>query len=1140
MPRKGKKPPKEVASKPWHFKKSLVDPKNMDQFVQSGQQSGLVDHTSFMDSGEAYFHSKKPGQMDEDLDEDLDEEQDVDAREETAQGSRETLLQQMEEENYASIVDAINMYYKHCNHRHNVLLPAIKEAQEKVRLTYLNYIIYETFASKVSSNDANDADQELTKELSGKVLNDEKRKYDDGKKEIDDNKKINRGRIKRTYYRIKRHTSRNSYKDSQTEADQYIGKVQEAINGWDAELKNYHDNVYMKRFKDYDELFQAYYAISRNVQGIEKPFLSKEDKDYDEGVSKDLGKNIAEYLGVYDSTDLAGFAQWVKNGQNAYKLPNVEIINPLETDEEVPDLEEDYSQDDEYESDDEVAAIVESDKKEESEDEVAVEEHGEAEPIKSGYKATAEDLALAKRVLLYELEHDINILAEYVCEEPQKPKKAEGDGSSTTTTTSWFKGLSRDEIIKLVADQVRSNVPLERATLAAKEEAEKIANERAAALFLAKRAAEERAKKPEKEEVVVEKEEEEPEKEEVVVEKKEEEPEEESKPKGPLSAKKLLAPHVRKFITSHTMVALEAFGKDAQSRQITTLGEEQQSGTGSVRVYIDKHMRGYKEGQAVSDVARTSMSGLNLRIDERGANGAFIVSQKSAKIYQAKRSGGKATTSGFFVGGRFIPSKSEVMSKQSEGNVVSPAASSWSDVDKQERLRRAIRRSDFFRHVNAATISYYRNYDGDDNVQDKHVRGDLMAQRDSILSWTTVKQNWQDGTYLSLLGGLSGAVVGGLAGRGIEEKQAEIFELYTELLGDASSNPAIARVISEKLRLKPVVAEVADDVERLSTAGLGFAFAPISLGAAGSIGTLLAGIGVVIHNCMEIYEAIEENSKSEISESDFGILVTKKILGIGEAISAVIDSIVGGFNLGEVPGLSTAITALNDGLRLLIDVVGGGLDIYDYAQMKDLEKTMETALSALHDDNAEQGAKDLGQAVSDSAQAQMFAAEGRRRARNGAIGKTVDVAANGLDLAGTLKGSTTITGAALRGGAKIISFLGLGLDRLINFGSLKNDIELILGDRDLLGVPGFNTVLKEETGINNKHYLRDLSKVFAAIDTHVLMKNATSSGESDLVAEISKRVLDANEQVTAKTFNKLIQYVGAPKNWRSVLLESIS
>ena len=106
--------------------------------------------------------------------------------------------------------------------------------------------------------------------------------------------------------------------------------------------------------------------------------------------------------------------------------------------------------------------------------------------------------------------------------------------------------------------------------------------------------------------------------------------------------------------------------------------------------------------------------------------------------------------------------------------------------------------------------------------------------------------------------------------------------------------------------------------------------------------------------------------------------------------------------------------------------------------------------------------------------------------------------------------------------------------------TIKNDIEFILGDRELLNTPKFRTVLKEETGINNENYIPDLAKVFAAIDTHVLLQNNSSPGEQQLAESIANRILGEYVEIDEKTYKKLLIAVGAPSNWRNVLLESIS
>ena len=249
-------------------------------------------------------------------------------------------------------------------------------------------------------------------------------------------------------------------------------------------------------------------------------------------------------------------------------------------------------------------------------------------------------------------------------------------------------------------------------------------------------------------------------------------------------------------------------------------------------------------------------------------------------------------------------------------------------------------------------------------------------------------------------------------------------------------------------------------------------------------------------------------------------------------------------SFGEgIPDVVNILVYIEDGLKLLIDGFGAFFDLSNYVEMRDMGAEFESALTRYQSRQPGGPVDELGEAVSQNAQSKLFATAARRKARNSGIDRSVDLVATSAHLTGTAlmaTGVASVAGAVLKGASSFISFLGKGLDRIINFGSLKNDIEFILGDRELLNTPKFRTVLKEETGINNENYIPDLAKVFAAIDTHVLLQNNSSPGEQQLAKSIANRILGEHVEIDENTYKKLLIAVGAPSNWRNVLLESIS
>ena len=150
---------------------------------------------------------------------------------------------------------------------------------------------------------------------------------------------------------------------------------------------------------------------------------------------------------------------------------------------------------------------------------------------------------------------------------------------------------------------------------------------------------------------------------------------------------------------------------------------------------------------------------------------------------------------------------------------------------------------------------------------------------------------------------------------------------------------------------------------------------------------------------------------------------------------------------------------------------------------------------------------------------------------------------------------------------KLTGFIGWGIGKLYEGHNYKKLIADALGDASFADLdwetkmPGaFDDVLKRETGIQNNHYLPDVARIFMAIDTHHLARKGNrSEGETALVLNLMAPYLKMagegqgqamisdpqNRQLNDSyarriKLNKLLEAVGAPGNWRSVLRFSVT
>ncbi len=181
-----------------------------------------------------------------------------------------------------------------------------------------------------------------------------------------------------------------------------------------------------------------------------------------------------------------------------------------------------------------------------------------------------------------------------------------------------------------------------------------------------------------------------------------------------------------KPIKFHRAMVMTAFAEGV--RNVT---DEAEKKTARVRMKLMSNFRGYRAKRQFADNTNTALtetqdsaesrgkgsmsaaSTMNLTADEKGRNGAYLHSESSAKMYSARTQliGGQ-TVRGFYHNGQFYSDDYSAMSDQSEASRL--RSPNWNSVEKEEKARDAIRRSDFFYHVNSGTIQHYMSYNPDD------------------------------------------------------------------------------------------------------------------------------------------------------------------------------------------------------------------------------------------------------------------------------------------------------------------------------------------------------------------------------------------------------------------------------------------
>ena len=619
----------------------------------------------------------------------------------------------------------------------------------------------------------------------------------------------------------------------------------------------------------------------------------------------------------------------------------------------------------------------------------------------------------------------------------------------------------------------------------------------------------------------------------------------------------------------HTMVTMEAFGLDKNgSRSIESLGDEQAEEVRPprLRMKVDSTFQGYtarhqidEEGHLFDITAlgqaqqqgvrgrfqktaslpdknsRLGLLRLGLVADEAGKNGEFLFSQKSAHIYSVPGGRGSGVRRGFFMGGEFIPGS--YVPAGSEG---ASKTTSLGNMASREKLRTAIRRSDYFRHVNAATINYYMNYDGDaDHMSVQKVGRSLMAKRAGLFSKTTLEQSWLDGTIQELAGGIvsMGFDLGTFKAKAeedeVKKKDAEalgVYSLYSDVVNSALDlheqieNPkdaAAFEIAYGAMTAAPMALTAVINSADIATGGVFSIF----------IGTLVK-MGKSIADIVNVIGDYHKKTKN-VSGKEVAYKVIVKISDFLGAALTFIDSTMKTFGavtsaLGSVIG---ALDILKDSLSLVRNVITGIISGRKIHNLRKFDKALETAMSDPLDA--------VGEAARKNSQVRMAALEARRKERGELSDSITGGIADSLSIVGTVSGTWSPIGAPFTLASKATKFIGMAIKKGMKIGSQVSDIGTFLGEKSLITTRGFDEVLKEETGINNKHYLPDLTKIFTAIDSHVLITKGQTKEERDL-GKVVCALLTGDDSNTPIDYAKVLTAVGAPSDWRSVLLESIA
>ena len=131
-----------------------------------------------------------------------------------------------------------------------------------------------------------------------------------------------------------------------------------------------------------------------------------------------------------------------------------------------------------------------------------------------------------------------------------------------------------------------------------------------------------------------------------------------------------------------------------------------------------------------------------------------------------------------------------------------------------------------------------------------------------------------------------------------------------------------------------------------------------------------------------------------------------------------------------------------------------------------------------------------------------------------------------------------VVGSGIKFFAKLIG------NKIYNWREQKGAVTAALGDPKYYDYPHFDSILKEYTGINGRSHLAQVSRIFTAIDTHVLLRGAPPGSPEEQLAKTAMSAFynvdgPSGTNIRKIPLSALLGQVGEGENWRSRLAAAI-
>ncbi len=436
------------------------------------------------------------------------------------------------------------------------------------------------------------------------------------------------------------------------------------------------------------------------------------------------------------------------------------------------------------------------------------------------------------------------------------------------------------------------------------------------------------------------------------------------------------------------------------------------------------------------------------------------------------------------------------------------------------------------------------------------VKEDISARRGNFLF--DMGKGLLDGSLLSSsFSTLSTGFYDAEVYRTPKEEWTDFASLYAETAADASSNfgyqmaaitvPIIPQIIQAEAYKGKSHSSEENSWEKPGESGV-FKSAM----ATDDFIMALFSIVEIMSSIKELMNISGKMDKDDENKTKLKMGITSNVLKIVHIVYNFISRMIALW--GDVPmvGIDSIVEAIHSLIEGIMHCISANMSRLRHKVTVSAQEKMETALS--HANDQTQADHDMGDAISRNTQSQFFMSMARSNAKREAFRSSFKAASSFMTtIAASVAAGTTLSkhgGAPIKWISKAIDLTGFIVDKAMGHYELKDNIEKILGNKELLGYHNFDGILKQETGIKNHHYLNDVARIFTAIDMHHMVKNTNpgDQGRMDLALGSAGALFSlgsgSDDQKLQKLqrlpLEKFLAVLGGPaSDWRMVLKNAI-